>query len=92
MRLCMLERCLPRFANPVIGWKGRPQVGGLNKFVHIRDRYLCHGCQSPTGELLGLRSYGRAFSRSNGPSFRVNWDKDGQTVCWDSGALSMDQM
>lgn len=92
IRLCMLERCLPRFAHPSIEWEVRPRVGGLKRFILLRDRYLCHGCQSPTGELLSLRSYGRAFSRSDGPSFRVNWDDDSQTVRWDNGALTLGQL
>jgi hypothetical protein len=92
IRLCMLERCRPRFAHPSIGWEARPRLGGLKRFISMRDRYLCHGCQSPTGELLSLRSYGRAFSRSDGPSFRVNWDDDSQTVRWDNGALTMGQL
>jgi len=42
-------------------------------------------------ELLSLRSYGRALSRTDGPSFRVNWSDDGETVKWDAGSLSMTQ-
>ena len=43
------------------------------------------------GELLSLRSYGRAFSRSDGPSFRVNWSEDLETISWADGKMSMDQ-
>ena len=44
------------------------------------------------GELLNLRSYGRALSLANGPNFRVNWDQSGDTVGWEGGTLSMDQL
>ncbi|TKA59965.1 hypothetical protein B0A55_10768 [Friedmanniomyces simplex] len=43
------------------------------------------------GELLGLRPYGRAFSRSDGPSFRVSWSEDLETISWNDGKLNMDQ-
>lgn len=92
IRLCMLERILPRFPHPKIGWPARPRLGGLKRFAKFRDRFLCYGCQSPTGELLGLRAYGRALSRADGPIFRVHWDKSAQTVGWDGGTLSMDQL
>jgi hypothetical protein len=76
MRLCMLEATLPRFAHPFSGWRARPRTGNLSHLNKIPERYMCYGCQAPTGELLSLRSYGRAFSRSDGPSFRVNWSED----------------
>jgi hypothetical protein len=41
------------------------------------------------GELLSLRSYGRALSRTDGPSFRVNWSDNSETVSWDGGSLCM---
>jgi hypothetical protein len=77
MRLCMLEATLPRLAN---GWQVRPRTGDLSHPNRVRERYMCFGCQAPIGALLSLRSYGRAFSRSNGPSFRVNWSDDGKTT------------
>jgi hypothetical protein len=43
------------------------------------------------GELLSLRSYGRAFSRSDGPSFRVSWSDDSETVSWNDGKITMSQ-
>jgi hypothetical protein len=92
IRLCMIERCLPRFAHTSIEWRARPSVGGLRQLVKVRDRFLCHGCQPPAGELLGVRSYGRALSRSDGPSFRVSWSSDSQTVRWDEGSMTMDQL
>ncbi len=91
MRLCMLEATLPRFAHPTNGWQARPRNGNLSRLDRIRERYMCFGCQAPMGELLSLRSYGRAFSRSDGPSFRVNWSEDSETVSWTGGKLSMDQ-
>ncbi len=92
MRLCMLEATLPRFAHPTNGWQARPRSGNLSRLNRIRERYMCFGCQAPTGELLSLRSYGRAFSRSDGPSFRVNWSEDLETISWTNGKLSMDQL
>lgn len=72
MRLCMLEATLPRFKPLSNGWQARPRTGDLSHLNGVRERYMCFGCQAPIGELLSLRSYGRAFSRSDGPSFRVN--------------------
>jgi hypothetical protein len=72
IRLCVLERMLPRFSHPKIRWSMRPRTGGLKHFTKFRDRFMCHGCQSSTGELLSLRSYGRALSRADGPNFRVH--------------------
>jgi hypothetical protein len=43
------------------------------------------------GKLLSLRSYGRAFSRSDGPSFRVNWSDDSETVSWNDSKIMMSQ-
>lgn len=42
-------------------------------------------------ELLSLRAYGRAISRSDGPSFRVSWSDDAHTLSWMGGQLDMDQ-
>lgn len=56
----------------------------------IRERFLCFGCQAPFGELLALRGYGRVLSRSNGPTFRVRWSDDGQSISWVDGRLSRD--
>jgi hypothetical protein len=39
------------------------------------------------GKLLSLRSYGRALSRTDGPSFRVNWSDNSETVSRDGGSL-----
>jgi hypothetical protein len=72
MRLCMLEATLPRFEPLSNGWQARPRTGDLSRLNGVRERYVCFGCQAPIGERLSLRSYGRAFSRSDGPSFRVN--------------------
>jgi hypothetical protein len=40
-------------------------------------------------ELLSLRDYGRVIGRSDGPSFRVTWSEDGETVSWDKHNMSM---
>ena len=90
--LCMLERALPRFAPPKLGWVPRPRVGGLKRFIRIYDSLLCHGCQSPTSELISLRSYGPLLCRSDGPSFRVQWDGDEQAVRWEGGRSAMEQL
>jgi hypothetical protein len=50
---------------------------------------MCLGCQASLGELLSLRTYGRAFSRTDGPSFRVRWSDDAQTVSWANGKLCL---
>jgi hypothetical protein len=91
-RLCFLEAVLPRFAHESVGWEKRPRHGGLNLLNRVRERYMCLGCQSPFGELLSLRNFGRSLSRSDGPSFRVRWSSDAQTVSWDDGQLSMNQV
>jgi hypothetical protein len=92
IRLCVLQRMLLRFSHPKICWPMRPRTGGLKRFARFRDRFMCHSCQSSIGELLSLRSYGRALSRADGPNFRVHWDESGDTVGWEGGTLSMDQL
>jgi hypothetical protein len=87
----MLEASVPRYAHPLLGWNARPSVDSVRLFNHTRRRYLCDDSSSPTGELLSLRTYGRAMRQSDGPSFRVHWTEDSETVCWDGGSLSMSQ-
>jgi hypothetical protein len=91
MRSCMLEATLPRFEHFSNGWQMRPRTGDLSHLNRVRERYMCFGCQVPISELLSLRSYGRAFFRSNGPSFRVNWSDDSETVSWNDGKIKMSQ-
>jgi hypothetical protein len=96
IRLCLLEATLPRFAHPSIGWEARPAKGSLKRLNKIHPNFLCHGCQAPMGELLSLRSYGQAIAHSDGPSFRVEWSEDSETVAWDTGKgighLTMQQL
>ncbi|KAL8911339.1 MAG: hypothetical protein Q9171_003466 [Xanthocarpia ochracea] len=89
IRLCLLEASLPRFTYPFIGWKARALGGNLKRLNRIRERFMCLSCQAPMGELLSLRSYGRAISRSDGPSFRVQWSDDSEVVMWDGAELSI---
>lgn len=91
IRLCLLEATLPRFAHTGIGWSARPSMNNLQRLNRVREHFMCYSCQAPMDELLSLRSYGRALSRSDGPSFRVNWSDDGETVVWDAGKLNMGQ-
>lgn len=88
-RLICLEAALPRHQHSHIGWDARPRTGQLEKLNRIRERFMCLGSQAPLGELLSLRSYGRAFSRTDGPSFRVRWSDDGETVSWADGKLCL---
>jgi hypothetical protein len=90
-RLSILEASVPRYAHPLLGWDARPSVDYVRLFNHTRRRYLCDDSSSPTGELLSLRAYGRAMRRSDGPSFRVHWTENSETVRWDGGSLSMSQ-
>ena len=85
IRLCLLEAILPRFAHKSIGWESRPRAGNLKRLNKVRERFMCHGCQALMGEFISLRKYGRAISHSDGPSFRVRWSDDGETVSWDDG-------
>ena len=89
MRLILLEATAPRFEHPNVGWSARPRTHQLDLIKDIHERYMCNSCQAPMGELLSLRSYGRAVSRTDGPSFRVRWSQDGQTVTWDDGYLPL---
>lgn len=89
-RLCFLEAVLPRFAHESIGWSKRPRTGSLGLLNRIREQYMCLGCQSPFGELLSLRNFGRSLSRSDGPSFRIQWSPDSHTISWDGGYVNMD--
>jgi hypothetical protein len=88
-RLICLEATLPRRPHPHIGWDTRPRTGQLKKLNRMRKRFMCLGCQAPLGELLSLRTYGRAFSRTDGPSFRVRWSNDRQVVSWADGKLCL---
>jgi hypothetical protein len=72
IRLVLLEISLPRFPHPVLGLDARPRRGQLEVLNGVRVEKMCLGSQAPMGELLSLRSYGRASSRSDGPSFRVH--------------------
>jgi Orsellinic acid/F9775 biosynthesis cluster protein D len=88
-RLILFESALPRFAHSRLGWKKRPRFRQLARLQHTRRRKMCSGSQAPLGEMLGLRSYGRALAKSEGPSFHVNWSDDGQEILWDGQWLSM---
>ena len=87
----MLEATLPRFTHSFNGWQARPRTGHLSHLNKVRERYMCYGCQAPMGELLSLRSSGRAFSRSDGPSFRVDWSEDSEMIFLNEGKLNMEQ-
>jgi hypothetical protein len=56
---------------------------------YVRERFMRLGSQAPLGELLSLCSYGRAFSRTDGPSFRVRWSDDRETVSWADGKICL---
>jgi hypothetical protein len=75
----------------MLGLDARPRRGQLEVLNGVRVEKICLGSQAPMGELLSLRSYGRASSRSDGPSFRVHWSDDRQTVSWVDGSLTMAQ-
>lgn len=88
-RLVCLGAALPRHNHSHVGWSARPRNGQLDELNRVRERFMCIGSQAPLGELLSLRSYGRAFSRTDGPSFRVRWSDDGETVSWADGKLCL---
>lgn len=88
-RLCLLEATLPRFGYPSLGWDARPCLGQQNSLNKVREAFLCQGNAAPVGELLSLRAYGRTVSRTDGPTFRVEWSDDGSSVQWDGGKISM---
>jgi hypothetical protein len=88
-RLCLLEATLPRFSYPRLGWDARPCLGQQSSLNRVREAFLCQGNAAPVGELLSLRAYGRVVSRTDGPTFRVEWSHDGSSVRWDDGELSM---
>jgi hypothetical protein len=90
-RLCLLEATLPRFDRPRLGWSARPCVGQQKALNKVREAFLCQGSAAPVGELLSLRAYGRTVSRTDGPTFRVDWSSDGNSVKWDGGELSMER-
>jgi hypothetical protein len=91
IRLVLFEISLPHFPHPMLGSDARPRRGQLEVLNGVRVEKMCLGSQAPLGELLSLRSYGRASSRSDGTSFRVHWSDDGQTVSWVDGSLTMAQ-
>jgi hypothetical protein len=91
IRLYFLKITLPRFKYLSAVWGARPRCGQLERLNPIRERFLCSGCQAAMGELLSLRAFGRASSRSDGPSFRVRWTEDEDKVLWQDGQIDMDQ-
>lgn len=91
IRLSVLERTLPRFDHLSATWPCRPRYGHLEHLNPIRELFLCNSCQAPMGELLSLRSFGRAASRADGPSFRVSWSDDAKIVSWYDGQIDMGQ-
>jgi hypothetical protein len=88
-RLCLLEATLPRFEYPSLGRRARPRSGQTRLLNDMREAYFCHGNAAPVGELLSLRAYGRTVSRTDGPSFRVDWSDDGDIIKWHDGEISM---
>lgn len=91
IRLCILERTLPRIDHLSATWPRRPRYGHLEHLNPIRELLLCNSCQAPMGELLSLRSFGRAASRADGPSFRVSWSDDAHIISWYDGRIDMEQ-
>ena len=91
IRLTVLESTLPRFAHPIVGWPMRPSTDQADRLKDVHAKYLGNTCQAPMGELLSLRSYGRAISRTDGPCFRVRWSGDRQMVSWPGGSLDLAQ-
>ncbi|KAF1359098.1 hypothetical protein EJ07DRAFT_80345, partial [Lizonia empirigonia] len=68
-RLLAIESTLPRFAHQYINWSARPRYNQLDLLNKVRRAKMCLGSQAPMDELLSLRNYGRAISRTDGPSF-----------------------
>ena len=91
IRLILLESSLPRFAHPTLGWPARPSSGQLERLKQMRIDKMCLGSAAPLDELFSLRAYGRSLSRSEGPSFRVNWSEDGQTISWENRSMTMNE-
>lgn len=89
IRLCVLERTLPRFDHSSATWPCRPRSGHLEHLHPIREFFLCNSCKAPMGELLSLRAFGRAGSRADGPSFGGFWSGDAKTVSWHDGRIDM---
>lgn len=75
-RLICLKAVLPRHTHVHINWEARLRTGQLTRLNRMRKRFMCLSCQAPLRELLSLRTYDRAFSRIDGPSFRVRWSDD----------------
>ncbi|KAH7111675.1 hypothetical protein B0J13DRAFT_461852, partial [Dactylonectria estremocensis] len=68
-RLVILEATLPRLPHNYIGLDARPRYGQLKIMDSVRIPKMCDGTPSPIGEFLSLMAYGRAQSRSEGPSY-----------------------
>jgi hypothetical protein len=88
-RLYLLEATLPRFSYPRLGWDARPCLGQQSSLNRVREAFLCQGNAAPVRELLSLRAYGRVVSRTDSPTFRVEWSHDSSSVRWDDGELSI---
>jgi hypothetical protein len=90
-RLLIIESTLPRFAHQYIGWPARPRYDQAEQLNRVRRAKICLGSQAPMDELLSLRNYGRAISRSDGPTFRVTWSQNTDIVSWGGVEMTMDQ-
>jgi hypothetical protein len=91
LRLLFLEWALPYRAYPYIGRESRPRQGHLTLLKEFRQRYTCHGSLTPLIEFISLRDYGRKIAHIDGPTFRVSWSDDGETVSYEGGSLQMNQ-
>ncbi|KAJ0131846.1 hypothetical protein HZ326_25065 [Fusarium oxysporum f. sp. albedinis] len=74
---------LPGFPYTYAGIPARPFYRHLRKLMPVRTQKVCDGTTSPLGEFLGLLSYGRALSRSEGLVYHFHWSEDNQILSWD---------
>lgn len=88
-RLLFLEWALPYRAYSHLRRRARPARGHLSLLNRVRRRFMCFGCLTPIAEFTSLRAYGREICRTDGPSFRVRWSEDGQTVYFNDTSVQM---
>ena len=91
LRLLFLEWALPYRPYPSLNKPARPVNDHLTPLNRLRHQYTCLGCLAPLPEFISLLNYGRRIAPLDGPTFRVRWSHDGNTVSFEGGSLTMDQ-
>jgi hypothetical protein len=81
-RLVFLEWALPYREYSHLGWPRRLSNHHLSRLKRIRQRYTCYGCLTPFTEFMSLVKSGLKLAHTEGATFQVRWDDDGQVMSY----------